>query len=79
MKSVHCPQEETHLTSLDARFHRHDVIPAQAGIQEFAQILDRSHGSFFSPPDEFFPSFATFAERRDLMADSDHDDDFSAP
>jgi hypothetical protein len=34
-------------TSLDARFHGHDVIPAKAGIQEFAQILEVSS--------EFFP------------------------
>ena len=31
-------------TFLDARFHGHDVIPAKAGIQEFAQILDMSQG-----------------------------------
>jgi sulfur-oxidizing protein SoxA len=29
-------------TSLDARFHGHDVIPARAGIQGFAPILDMS-------------------------------------
>jgi hypothetical protein len=30
----------SHPTFLDARLHGHDVIPAQAGIQGFAQILD---------------------------------------
>jgi hypothetical protein len=42
MKSVRWPQEEAHPTSLDARSHGQNVIPAQAGIQEFAQILDMS-------------------------------------
>jgi hypothetical protein len=32
----------SYLTFLDARLHGHDVIPAQAGIQGFAQILDMS-------------------------------------
>jgi hypothetical protein len=32
----------SHPTFLDARLHGHDVIPAQAGIQGFAQILDLS-------------------------------------
>jgi hypothetical protein len=44
MKSAHWPQEEAHPTSLDARFHGHDIIPALrlrseqalAGSQEFA-------------------------------------------
>jgi hypothetical protein len=40
MKSVYQLAEVAPPTFLDARFHEHDVIPAQAGIQESAQILD---------------------------------------
>lgn len=48
-KSTDWPQKEAHSTSTDAHFREHDALPLQAGIQEFAQILDMNSQLFPSP------------------------------
>lgn len=48
-KSADWPQKEAHSASMDARFREHDALPLQAGIQEFAQILDMNSQLFPSP------------------------------
>jgi hypothetical protein len=53
MKSVRRLRTAARPTSLDARFHGHDVIPAQAEIQGFAQILDMNQ--VFLNPRPFCP------------------------